>query len=66
MINQLKREGKTIEPGQKIRYVIHDYSRKKLKRVIPIEIAKSDSKYDVKRYSELLEKCCKSVIEPFE
>ena len=66
VINQLKGEGKSIEPGQKIRYVIHDYSRKKSKRVIPIEVTKSDFKYDAKRYSELLEKCCKSVIEPFE
>jgi len=65
-INQLKWEGKSVEPGQKIKYVIHDYSRKKSKRVIPMEITNSDSKYDAKRYSELLEKCCKSVIEPFE
>jgi len=65
-INQLKWEGKSIEPGQKIKYVIHDYSRKKSKRVIPIEVTKSDSKYDTKRYSELLDKCCKSIIEPFE
>jgi DNA polymerase-2 len=65
-INQLKWEGKAIEPGQKIKYVIHDYSRKKSKRVIPIEVVNSDSKYDTKRYSELLEKCCKSITEPFE
>jgi len=65
-INQLKWEGKAIEPGQKIKYVIHDYSRKKSKRVIPIEVVNSDSKYDAKRYSELLEKCCKSITEPFE
>jgi len=66
VINQLKWEGKVVEPGEKIRYVVHDYSRKKSKRVIPIEVIKSDFKYDAKRYSELLEKCCKSVIEPFE
>ncbi len=65
-INQLKWEGKSVEPGQKIKYIINDYSRKLSKRVIPTEITNSDSSYDVKRYSELLDKCCKSVIEPFE
>ena len=65
-INQLRWEGKSIEPGQKIQYFISDYSRKISKRVIPIEIADYVTGYDAKRYSELLEKCCKSVMEPFE
>ena len=63
-INQLKWEGKSIEPGQKIRYIITDYSRKISKRAVPIEIARSG--YDKRRYSELLDECCRSVIEPFE
>jgi len=62
-LNQLKWEGKTIEPGQKIRYVLSDYSRKISHRVEPIEFAK---KYDAKKYSKLLEECCKSIFEPFE
>lgn len=62
-LNQLKWEGRTVEPGQKIRYVIRDYSRKISHRVEPIEFAK---KYDAKKYSELLEECCKSILEPFE
>ncbi|MFZ8908072.1 MAG: DNA polymerase domain-containing protein [Nitrosopumilaceae archaeon] len=62
-LNQLKWEGRTVEPGQKIRYVISDYSRKMSHRVEPIEFAK---KYDAKKYSELLEECCKSILEPFE
>jgi len=62
----VKREGKTIEPGQKIRYIIHDHFRKKSKRVIPMEIITPDDSYDAKRYSELLDKCCKSVVEQFE
>jgi len=65
-VNQLKWEGKTIEAGQKIQYIINDYSRRISKRVIPIEIAKPDNGYDVKRYSKLLDECCKSIIEPFE
>ncbi len=64
-VNQLKWEGKSIEPGQKIRYIINDYSRNS-KRTVPIEITNHASKYDAKRYSELLDEYCKSVIEPFE
>jgi len=63
VINQMRWEGKTVEPGQKIQYFISDYSRR-TRRVIPIEMANSE-KYDAKRYSELLDRCCKSVIEPF-
>jgi len=64
-VNQLKWHGRSVEAGQKIRYIIHDYSRKISKRVVPIEIAKENS-YDAKRYCDLLNECCKSVIEPFE
>ncbi|MGQ0795664.1 MAG: DNA polymerase domain-containing protein [Nitrosopumilaceae archaeon] len=63
-VNQLKWAGRTISPGQKIRYVINDYTRRISKRVVPIEIAGSN--YDAKRYSELLDECCKSILEPFE
>ena len=62
-LNQLKWEGRQIEPGQKIRYVVNDYARKISHRVVPIEFAK---KYDAKKYSELLDQCCKSILEPFE
>ena len=62
-LNQLKWEGRTVEPGQKIHYVISDYSRKISHRVEPIEFAK---KYDAKKYSELLEECCKTILDPFE
>ena len=62
-INQLKWEGRNVEPGQKIHYVISDYSRKISNRVTPIEFAK---KYDAKKYSKLLDECCKSILEPFE
>jgi DNA polymerase elongation subunit (family B) len=64
-VNQLKWAGKQIEPGQKIRYVINDYSRRISKRVVPIEIVESKN-YDAKRYSKLLDECCKSILEPFE
>ena len=63
-INQLKWEGCSVDAGQKIRYIISDYSRRISKRVVPIEVASSNN-YDIKRYSELLDECCKSVMDPF-
>ena len=66
VLNQLKWEGQYIEPGQKIQYVVNDYSKKFSKRSIPIILTNSDVCYDKHRYSELLNKCCKSIIEPFE
>jgi DNA polymerase-2 len=62
-VRQLELEGRNIDPGQKIRYVISDYSRKISHRAIPIEFAKN---YDAKKYSQLLDECCKSTLEPFE
>jgi len=61
-VNQLKWQGRSIAPGQKIRYVINDYARRS-NRVVPIEFA---TKYDAKKYSQLLDECCNSIIEPFE
>ena len=63
-VNQLKAEGKKTIPGQKIRYIISDHTRKFSKRVVPFETA-SHGKYDTKKYSELLDKCCDSIIDPF-
>lgn len=65
-LNQLKWKGRSIVAGQKIRYIINDYSGRISKRVIPMEIATSNEDYDVKRYSKLLDDCCKSILEPFE
>jgi DNA polymerase elongation subunit (family B) len=42
-VNQLKWAGRSIEPGQKIRYVISDYSRRISKRVVPIEMVSSEN-----------------------
>ena len=64
-VNQLELEGQFIKPGQKIRYIINNYSRNNSKRVIPIEIVHPGNNYDAKQYSKLLRECCKSVIEPF-
>ncbi len=59
---QLKEEGESIKAGQKIRYIITDYSRK-TKRSAPLGMA--SSKYDVKRYAKLLDNYCTTVTKPF-
>ena len=59
---QLKEEGESIKAGQTIQYVITDFSRKTC-RSTPLEMA--SNKYDVKRYAQLLDECCKSILEPF-
>jgi len=62
-LNQLKWHGRSIMPGQKIRYIIGDYARK-AGRVTPVEIIEGE-KYDAKKYSELLNDACESIISPF-
>ena len=58
--------GKSLRAGQILKYVVTDYYRKhSKKRSIPIELANSETKYDVKRYCELLEEVTNTVTEPF-
>ncbi len=59
---QLKEEGELVKAGQKVQYVITDYSRK-TKRTSPLSMAKN--KYDVKRYVKLLAQSCSTVTKPF-
>jgi DNA polymerase-2 len=59
---QLKEEGESIKAGQKIKYIITDYSRK-TKRSSPLGMA--GNKYDVKRYAHLLAECCTTLTKPF-
>ena len=61
-ILQLKEEGESIRAGQRLQYVISDYSRKR-KRSTPLKM--SDGKYDVNRYAELLAECYSSIVKPF-
>ena len=61
---QLKDEGESIKAGQKIQYVITDCTRKRSRRSTPLEMA-DGTKYDVKRYAELLTECCTSITKPF-
>jgi DNA polymerase, archaea type len=58
--------GKSLRAGEILKYVVTDYYRKhSKKRSIPIELVNSKTKYDVKRYCELLEEVTNTVTEPF-
>ena len=60
---QLEEEGESIRAGQRLQYIISDYSRKK-KRSTPLKM--SNGKYDAKRYAELLDECYSSIVKPFK
>ena len=64
---KLNNEGKFLEAGEILQYVITDYYRIRSKnnRSIPIELINERTCYDVKRYIELLTEACNSIVEPF-
>ena len=65
-LSNLSGEGKSLRAGEILKYIITDYYRKGSKnRSIPIELANSQTKYDVKRYCEILEEVTNTVTEPF-
>jgi len=65
-ISKLSGEGKSLRAGEILKYIITDYYRwHSKKRSIPIELANSQTKYDVKRYCEILEEVTNTVAEPF-
>ncbi|MEZ0269020.1 MAG: DNA polymerase domain-containing protein [Nitrososphaeraceae archaeon] len=65
-LSNLRGEGKSLRAGQILKYIITDYYRKGSKiRSIPIELATSQTKYDIKRYCEILEQVTNTVTEPF-
>lgn len=58
--------GKSLKAGQILKYIVTDYYRKNSKkRSIPIELANSQTKYDIKRYCEVLRDVTNTVTEPF-
>lgn len=64
-LSQLARKGKVLKAGQILKYIIiGDQTSKKL-RSIPIELVTSKTKYNAKRYCDLLCKTVSSVTEPF-
>lgn len=58
--------GKSLRAGEILKYVVIDYyGRHSKKRSIPIELAHSQTKFDVKRYCEILQEVTNTVTEPF-
>ena len=65
-IQKLSGGGKSLKAGQILKYIVTDYYRKNSKkRSIPIELANSQTKYDIKRYCEVLREVTNTVTEPF-
>lgn len=65
-ILNLSKGGKSLRAGEILKYVITDYYRKNSrKRSIPIELANSQTKYDIKRYCEILQEVTDTVTKPF-
>jgi DNA polymerase-2 len=62
----LSRGGKSLRAGEILKYVITDhYGKHSKKRSVPIELANSQTKFDVKRYCEILQEVTNTVTEPF-
>jgi DNA polymerase-2 len=64
----LQSEGRKTRAGQMVRYIVTDYYRRKgrhANRTIPAELIDESTKYDAKRYVELLTDVCNTVIRPF-
>ncbi|MDE1862254.1 MAG: hypothetical protein KGI33_05010 [Thaumarchaeota archaeon] len=59
---QMHAEGDDVRAGQKVRYVITDYSRR-TRRTAPLQMAGAG--YDVRRYVRMLAECCNTVTRPF-
>ena len=58
--------GKSLRAGEILKYVVTDYyGRHSKKRSIPIELTHSQTKFDVKRYCEILQEVTNTVTEPF-
>jgi DNA polymerase, archaea type len=75
-MEQLNKEGKLLEGGQILRYIITNYKDKRkshskglntrnISLATPLELADDNTLYDIDRYIELLTQICNSVIEPF-
>ncbi len=65
-IHRLEDEGRVMRGGQVLQFVITDYYRKNSrKRSIPVELITDKTRYDNRRYVELLSQVCNSVTIPF-
>jgi len=65
-ILDLNAGGKSLRAGEILKYVVTDYyGANSKKRSIPIELATSQTKYDIKRYCELLQDATDTITNPF-
>ncbi len=56
----------SLRAGKILKYIITDYYRRGSKnRSIPIELVNSRTRYDIKRYCEILQEVTNTVTEPF-
>ncbi len=65
-VKRLTKEGAQLHAGEGIRYVITDYGGRDSRRSTPVDMLESASKYDARRYVELLAETCSSILEPFD
>lgn len=65
-VHQLQDEELQMRAGQVLRYVITDYYRKNTKkRSVPVELINDRTRYDARRYIELLARVGNALTEPF-
>jgi len=65
-VRQLAEEGLELMAGQSVSYVITNYGSKvQSERVRPVELLEPDTRYDQKRYVELLVKGAAAILQPF-
>ncbi len=65
--SRLEEAGLELHPGQSVGYVIADYESKGRRyRTVPAELLDARSRYDRRRYVELLAEASATVLEPFD
>lgn len=65
-LRQLGKEGMHMHAGEVLQYVITDFYNKRAdERSTPVELVDKSTRYDARRYIELLAQMCNSVTMPF-
>ncbi len=64
-IKQLEMKGCYMKKGQTLQYIITGNHDKFLKKAIPLQLADDNTRYDVKRYCELLLEAVNVLLDPF-
>lgn len=64
-LKKLKRAGVKVHPGQTVRYIIHDWSSRKMTDRVAIPELMEHTEYDTQKYVELLMGAAHTVLSPF-